>query len=116
MVIMIVAVLILKAKVLIEAIHLQILKLGKKVNYMKNLKKVKAETELATKEMQLSKLLRERAQLEPKGSEAEKKDEAAAMAAAVSGLHRNTLSSAVPERSGKLRGTVRRLLRPVAGA
>ncbi len=39
-----------------------------------------------------------------------------AEAAAVSGLHRNTLSSLVPERPGKLRGVVRRLLRPVAGA
>jgi hypothetical protein len=41
---------------------------------------------------------------------------ASAEAVAVSGLHRNTLSSFVPERPGKLRGTVRRLLRPVAGA
>ena len=37
-------------------------------------------------------------------------------AVAVSGLQRNTLSSRVPERPGKLRGTVRRLLRPEAGA
>ena len=39
-----------------------------------------------------------------------------AEAVAVSGLHRKTLSSRVPERPGKLRGTVRRLLRPDAGA
>ena len=37
-------------------------------------------------------------------------------AAAVSGLHRYTWSSRVPDRPGKLRGTVRRLMRSVAGA
>ena len=39
-----------------------------------------------------------------------------AEAVAVSGLHRYTWSSLVPERPGKLRGTVRRLIFPVAGA
>ncbi len=39
-----------------------------------------------------------------------------AEAAAVSGLHKYTWSSFVPERPGKLRGTVRRLIFPVAGA
>jgi len=39
-----------------------------------------------------------------------------AAAAAVSGEHSQTASSLVPERPGKLRGTVRRLLRPIAGA
>src|SRR5699024_8873942 len=37
-------------------------------------------------------------------------------AAAVSGLHKKTRSSLVPERPGKLRGVVRKLFRPVAGA
>jgi hypothetical protein len=39
-----------------------------------------------------------------------------AAAAAVSGEHRYTESSRVPERPGKFLGTVRRLLRPFAGA
>ncbi len=39
-----------------------------------------------------------------------------AEAAAVSGLHKKTLSSLVPERPGKFRGVVRRLFLPVAGA
>src|SRR5690625_3815090 len=37
-------------------------------------------------------------------------------AAAVSGLHKYTLSSIVPDRPGKLRGVVRKLFLPVAGA
>ena len=37
-------------------------------------------------------------------------------AAAVSGLTRHTLSSTVPERPGKFRGTVRKLILSVAGA
>src|ERR1700752_3966302 len=37
-------------------------------------------------------------------------------AAAVSGLTRHTLSSRVPDRPGKLRGTVRKLIVSVAGA
>ena len=37
-------------------------------------------------------------------------------AVAVSGPRRNTLSSRVPDRPGKFLGTVRRLLRPTAGA
>jgi hypothetical protein len=41
---------------------------------------------------------------------------ASAEAAAVSGLQRYTWSSFVPERPGKFRGTVRRLIRPLAGA
>ena len=39
-----------------------------------------------------------------------------AAAAAVSGEHSQTESSSVPDRPGKLRGTVRRLFRPNAGA
>src|SRR6266702_5580603 len=39
-----------------------------------------------------------------------------AAAAAVSGEHSQTESSPVPDRPGKLRGTVRRLFRPIAGA
>ena len=37
-------------------------------------------------------------------------------AAAVSGEHRKTESSSVPERPGKLRGVVRSEFRPIAGA
>src|SRR5690625_1772182 len=37
-------------------------------------------------------------------------------AAAVSGLHKNTLSSLVPDLPGKFLGVVLKLLRPVAGA
>src|SRR5699024_5855880 len=37
-------------------------------------------------------------------------------AAAVSGLHKNTLSSCVPDLPGKFLGVVRKLFRPVAGA
>src|SRR5699024_8047508 len=37
-------------------------------------------------------------------------------AAAVSGLHKNTLSSFVPERPGKFLGVVRKLFLPEAGA
>src|SRR5699024_2956669 len=37
-------------------------------------------------------------------------------AAVVSGEHSHTASSSVPERPGKLRGMVRKLLRPTAGA
>ena len=39
-----------------------------------------------------------------------------AAAAAVSGEHNQTESSSVPDRPGKFRGMVRRLLRPTAGA
>src|SRR5699024_909728 len=41
---------------------------------------------------------------------------AKADAAAVSGLHRNTASSTVPERPGKFLGVVLKLFFPVAGA
>lgn len=48
-------------------------------------KKAKAETELATKEMELSKLLEKKAKQDPAGSEAATKDEAAAKAALATG-------------------------------
>ena len=41
---------------------------------------------------------------------------ASAEAVAVSGEHRKTESSFVPERPGKLRGVVRKEFRPIAGA